>query len=130
MSQKLIITGHLGNDPEMRYVPSGTPVTSFSLATNRNYTKDGKKVKETTWFRIQTWGKQAEACRDYLTKGSLVYIEGVLQSDESNNGGPRIWTDKEGKPRAGYEVNASVVEFLSTTGTKNETPFDRHEEDF
>ncbi len=109
----IIIVGRLGKDPEMRYTPSGQAVTSFSVATDRAYTgQDGQLVKETTWFRISVWGKQAESCNNYLSKGKLVLVEGRMTQDK--NGGPRVWTDKEGNARASFEVTAQTVRFLSS----------------
>jgi single-strand DNA-binding protein len=116
MYSKVIIVGNLGRDPEMRYTPSGAAVTSFSVATSHKYTSNnGEKVDETTWFRISAWGKQAETCNQYLKKGSKVLVEGRLTVD-SATGGPRIWTDKEGNPRASFEVSAATVRFLSSRG--------------
>ena len=113
MYQRLVLVGHLSRDPEMRYTPNGTAVTSLSVATNRKYTTaDGQQKEETVWFRISVWGKQAEPCNQYLTKGSKVLVEGSLTPDES--GGPRIWMDKEGKPRASFEVRANTVRFLDS----------------
>ena len=114
MYHTIIIVGNLGRDPEMRYTPSGQAVTNFSVATNRQYTaSDGQNVKETTWFRISAWGKQAETCNQYLRKGSKVLIEGRLVSDPAY-GGPRIWNRQDGSPAASFEVSASTVRFLST----------------
>lgn len=111
MYQRIVLVGNLGRDPEMRYTPNGTPVTSFSVATNRKYTaSDGQMKDETLWFRISVWGKQAETCNQYLTKGQKVLVEGSLVGDES--GGPRIWTGQDGKPRASFEVRAQTVRFL------------------
>lgn len=102
----------------MRYTPSGQAVTNFSVASNRSYTgSDGQKVDETTWFRITTWGKQAETCNQYLNKGSKVLVEGRLTPDE--NGGPRIWEGNDG-PRASYEVTAATVRFLSGRSDEDE----------
>ncbi len=113
MYQRLVLVGNLGRDPEMRYTPNGTAVTSLSVATSRKYTTaDGQQKEETAWFRVSVWGKQAEPCNQYLSKGSKVLVEGTLVPDE--NGGPRVWTDKEGKPRASFEVRASAVKFLSS----------------
>jgi single-strand DNA-binding protein len=113
MYQRLFLIGHLGNDPEMRYTPQGTPVTHLSVATNRRVTgNDGQLKEETIWFRVSVFGKQAEACNQYLTKGRQVLVEGTLTPDE--NGGPRIWTDKDGKPRASFEVFAQTVRFLGS----------------
>ena len=107
----LILVGNLGRDPEMRYTPSGQPVTTFSVASSRSYTQNGQKVDETTWFRVTAWGKQAETCNQYLKKGSKVLVEGRLQPDE--NGGPRVWNRQDGTPAASFEVTASTVRFLS-----------------
>ena len=113
MYQRLVLVGNLGRDPEMRYTPQGTPVTSLSVATSRRYnTADGQTKEETLWFRVSVWGKQAETCNQYLNKGRRVLVEGSLVGDE--NGGPRIWTDKEGKPRASFEVRALTVQFLDS----------------
>jgi single-strand DNA-binding protein len=114
MFQTIILAGNLGRDPEMRYTPSGQPVTSFSVATNRQYTNNnGETIKETIWFRISVWGKMAETCNQYLKKGSKVLVEGRLTAD-SATGGPRIWTGQDGSPRASFEVSASTVRFLSS----------------
>jgi single-strand DNA-binding protein len=116
MYHTLILVGNVGRDPEMRYTPSGQPVTSFSVATNRQYTSNnGEQVKETVWFRVTTWGKQAETCNQYVKKGSKVLVEGRLTPD-ATSGGPRIWTDQSGNPRASFEVTASTVRFLSSKG--------------
>jgi single-strand DNA-binding protein len=118
MYQSLTIVGNLGKDPEMRYTPSGQPVTSFSVATSRQYTdNNGQQVKETTWFRVTTWGKQAEVCNQYLKKGSKVLIEGRLTPDKVT-GGPRLWTKQDGTAGSSFEVTANVVRFLSS---RNET---------
>jgi single-strand DNA-binding protein len=115
MYHTIIIVGNVGKDPEMRYTPSGQAVTSFSIATNRQYTtSDGEQVKETIWFRVSTWGKQAEICNQYVRKGSKVLIEGRLTPDKAT-GGPRIW-DKNGEPAASFEVTAGTVRFLSSRG--------------
>ena len=109
----LIIVGRLGRDPEMRYIPAGQAVTNFSVATNRQYTSsNGEQVKETTWFRVSTWGKQAEVCNQYLRKGSLVLVEGRLIPDPTT-GSPRIWHGQRG-PGTSFEVSASVVRFLTS----------------
>lgn len=116
MYQKLVIVGNLGGDPEMRYTPSGQAVTNFSVATNRRWTDNGgQQQDETVWFRVSVWGKQAETCNQYLSKGQKVLIEGRLTPDKET-GGPRIWTDQNGKPKASYEMSAFEVRFLSTRG--------------
>jgi single-strand DNA-binding protein len=113
---RIVIVGNLGRDPEMRTAPNGTSVTSFSVATNRKYTgSDGQLKDETLWFRVSVWGKQAEACNQYLTKGQKVLVEGTLVGDET--GGPRVWTGQDGKPRASFEVRAQTVRFLSRRET-------------
>jgi len=110
----ILLVGNVGRDPEMRYIPSGQPVTSFSVATNRQYTgNNGQVVKETIWFRVTTWGKQAEVCNQYLKKGSKVLIEGRLNPDPAT-GGPKIWTKQDGTAGSSFEVTASTVRFLSS----------------
>ena len=102
---KLIVVGNLGRDPEMRYTPQGTPVCTFSIASNeRRKDKTGEQQDITTWFRVTVWGKQAEVVSKYLTKGRSVYVEGRLHVEE--------WTDKEGKGRYTLELNASDVHFI------------------
>jgi len=114
MYQKMIIAGNLGKDPEMRYAPNGDAVTSLNVATNRKYTdKSGQAVKETTWFRVSVWGKQAETCNQYLKKGSAVLIEGRLNADKAT-GGPRTFTRQDGTIGASFEITAESVRFLSS----------------
>jgi single-strand DNA-binding protein len=116
MYHTIILIGNLGRDPEMRYTPSGQAVTNFSVATNRQYTgSDGQLVKETIWFRVSTWGKNAENCNQFLKRGSKVLVEGRLVPD-ANTGGPRIWNRQDGTPSASFEVSAQTVRFLSTRG--------------
>jgi len=122
MYHTLIIVGNVGKDPEMRYTPSGQAVTSFSVATNRQYTaSNGEQVKETIWFRVSAWGKQAEVCNQYLRKGAKVLIEGRLTPDK-NTGGPRIWSKQDGTAGASFEVTASTVRFLSSRGEGESGP--------
>lgn len=116
MYHKIIIVGNLGRDPEMRFTPNGQPVTSFSVASNRRYTgADGQPVNETIWFRITVWGKQAEACSQYLRQGSRVLVEGTLVPD-SATGSPRIFQRRDGTAGASFEVRAQTVKFLSARG--------------
>ncbi len=118
--QKIVITGNLGRDPEMRYTPSGQAVTSFSVAVNEAYTAaNGEKVKRTIWFRVTTWGKQAEVCNQYLKKGSMVLVEGRMTADPAT-GGPRIWKKQDGTAGASFEITASTVRFLSSRGEMGE----------
>lgn len=110
MYQQIIIIGNLGSEPEMRYVPSGDPVTSFSVATSRKWTaKDGQAQEKTVWFRVSIWGKQAEACSQYLTKGRQVMVIGEMEE-------PRVFTDKQGNARSALEVKAQQVKFLGQKG--------------
>ena len=112
MYQTLILIGNLGKEPEMRFTPSGVPATTLSVATNRHYSDAaGQPVKETAWFRVTAWGKQAETCNQYLHKGSKVLVEGRLTPDPET-GGPRLW-ESNGKHGASYEVTATTVRFLS-----------------
>lgn len=122
MYHTIIIVGNVGKDPEMRYTPSGQAVTSFSVATNRQYTAgNGEQVKETIWFRVSTWGKTAEVCNQYVKKGSKVLVEGRLTPDKAT-GGPRIWTKQDGSAGASFEVTASTVRFLSSRGDTDAGP--------
>ena len=103
---KVMIIGHLGRDPEMRYTPSGKPVTTFTVAVSRSWNSgDGERHTETEWFNIVAWGNLAETCKQYLTKGQLVYIEGRLQT--------RKWEDKEGQKHSSVEVVANEMTMLS-----------------
>ena len=111
MYQRLIIIGNLGRDPEMRYTPDGKAVTTFSVATSRRY----NDKEETTWFRVSVWGKQAESCNQYLTKGSKVLVEGRLRPD-ANTGAPQVFQKKDGSWGSSYEVSADNVRFLSARG--------------
>lgn len=116
MYHKVTIIGRLGNDPELRYSPTGRPVTHFSVAANRRYTgTDGSMVDETVWFRCTAWNKQAETINQYLSKGQLVYIEGRLAPDRET-GGPRVWSGQDGQARAGYEIVVERIRFLGSRG--------------
>lgn len=113
MYQNLTIVGRLGRDPEQRYMPSGEPVTSFSVATDRQYNdRNGQKVKETTWFRVSVFGKQAETVAQFLSKGKMVLVEGRLRADPKT-GGPAVFTRNDGTSGAAFEVVAQTVRFLS-----------------
>lgn len=116
MFHTIIIVGNLGKEPEMKYTPSGQPVTNFSVASNRSYNDpSGQPVKETIWFRVTTWGKLAETCNQHLQSGSKVLVEGRLTPDP-DTGGPRVWNRQDGSTGASYEVTASTVRFLSSRG--------------
>src|ERR1700682_2214373 len=103
---KIILVGNLGRDPELRYTPQGTPVCSFSLATNerRKDRNTGENTDLTTWFRVTLWGWQAETASQYLPRARPVDIEGRLRVEE--------YTDRDGKPRHSLEVNATDMQFI------------------
>jgi single-strand DNA-binding protein len=102
---KIMLIGNVGSDPEMRYTPNGKAVTSFRMATNYRYIgSDGERKEETEWFRISVWGKQAESCNQFLSKGKRVYVEGRLHS--------RSWEGQDGQMRTSLEVSANRVIFL------------------
>ena len=102
---KVMIIGHLGRDPEMRFTPSGRPVTTFTVATNRSWnTGDGERHSETEWFNVVAWGNLAEICKQYLSKGQQVYVEGRLQT--------RRWEDSEGVKHNNVEIVASEMMVL------------------
>ena len=105
MLNKVQIIGRLGRDPELRYSQSGSPVCTLSVATNEGYTdRDGKKVERTEWHRVVLYSKAAENCNQFLKKGSLVYVEGSLQT--------RKWQDQQGQDRFSTEIKAQRVQFL------------------
>jgi len=102
---KITLIGNVGSDPEMRYTPNGKAVTSFRMATNYRYSgPDGERREETEWFRVSVWGKQAESCNQFLSKGRRVYVEGRLRS--------RNWEGQDGQMRTSLEVTADRVLFL------------------
>ena len=106
MVNRVILVGHLGGDPEMRYTSSGTPVTNFSLATNERWNnQDGERQERTEWHKIVTWSKLAEISNQYLTKGQLVFIEGRIQTRE--------WDDRDGNKRRTTEIVASDMRMMS-----------------
>jgi len=112
--------GRLGNDPESRFTPSGTQVTNFSVAVNM-YRKnaDGERDDETIWFRVAAWGKLAEICNQYLSKGRLVFVAGEIRPGE--NGSPRVYQRNDETFGASYEINARDVKFLSQKGEVEES---------
>jgi len=124
---KVMVIGNVGRDPEMRYIPSGKPVTSFSVATTRSWTNsEGDRREETEWFNVVAWGNLAEICKQHLRRGQQVYVEGRLQT--------RSWEDHEGKKRFRTELVAnemillggrrSVSEAIESTGVgEEEFPF-------
>jgi len=110
MYHKIIIVGNLGRDPEMRFIPSGQAVTSFSVAVTDGF---GDR-KKTIWFKVSAWDKQAETCNNFLKKGSKVLVEGRMNADDSGN--PRTWSRQDGSTSASYEITAQTVRFLSSRG--------------
>lgn len=114
---KIIVIGNLGRDPEMRYTPSGQSVTSFSVASSRRYTTAaGEQREETEWFNVNAWGRLAELCNQYLTKGRQVYVEGRLHS--------RTYEGRDGQTRFINEINLTDVQFLSRgAGAREESPY-------
>lgn len=108
---KVILIGRLGTNPEVRFTPGGAAVANFNIATNEFWMdKSNQKQERTEWHRIVVWGKQAQHCGEYLSKGRQVYIEGRLQT--------RQWQDKDGQTRYTTEVIASAVQFLGAGGAE------------
>ena len=113
---KIIVVGNLGRDPELRYTAQGTPVCSFSMATNeRRKDRNGEMQDHTTWFRITLWNRLAETASQYLQKGKQVYIEGRLRVEE--------YIDRDGKPRHSLEVFATDMQFIGSRG--DDAPHER-----
>ena len=111
--QSIVIVGNLGRNPEMRFTPAGQTVCNFSIATTRNQSSTtGEGKKETSWFRVTTWGKTAESCNEYLKQGARVLVEGRLTVDPKT-GGPRVFTRQDGTSGAIFEITANTVKFLS-----------------
>lgn len=108
---KVFLMGNLTRDPELRYVPSGTAVATFTIAVNRVYkTQEGEKKEQTSFVRVVVWARRAEVCGEYLSKGSPVFVEGRLQS--------RNWETQDGQKRSTIEIIADNVQFLRGTGDK------------
>ena len=106
---KVMIIGNLGNDPEMRFTPNGSPVATFPIAVSRNYTtSEGERRQETEWFNVVTWNRLAETCNQFLTKGRRAYVEGRLRT--------RTWEGQDGGKHYRTEVVANRVIFLDRTG--------------
>ncbi|MFI3272160.1 MAG: single-stranded DNA-binding protein [Pseudomonadota bacterium] len=109
MLNKVMIIGRLGQDPELRYAQNGTPIASFSVATDESYNdREGTRVERTEWHRVSVFQRAAENCANYLGKGSLVYVEGSLQT--------RKWQDQNGQDRYTTEIKAQRVQFLDRRG--------------
>jgi len=105
---KVILVGNLGADPEIRYTPGGMAVANFSLATSETFSKEGQKQTKTEWHKIVAFGKLAEICGEYLSKGKQVYIEGKIQT--------RSWEDKEGVKKYMTEIVANTMQMLGAKG--------------
>jgi single-strand DNA-binding protein len=119
---KVMIIGHVGRDPEMRYTPSGRPVTNFSVATSRTWTSaEGERHEETEWFNVVAWGNLAEICKSQLHKGQQVYIEGRLQT--------RGWEDQSGKKHFRTELVANEMIMLGERHNNQLHTRDDFEED-
>lgn len=112
MFHTIIIVGNVGKDPEMRYTPSGAAVTSFSVATSRNYKSQGQTIKETIWFRITCWGRQAEYASNYVRKGHKILVEGRLVADSTGN--PRTYTRSDGTIGTSFEITASNLQLIGS----------------
>ncbi|MBY0517896.1 MAG: single-stranded DNA-binding protein [Bacteriovoracaceae bacterium] len=111
---KVILLGRLGQDPELKYTPGGAPVCNFSLATTEAWTdKAGAKQEKTEWHRVVVWGKLAELCNQYLSKGRQAFVEGRLQT--------RSWDDKDGNKRYMTEINAATVQFIGGASADKNT---------
>ncbi|MFN2196746.1 MAG: single-stranded DNA-binding protein [Anaerolineales bacterium] len=116
---KVMIIGRLGRDPEMRYTPSGRPVTTFSVATSRSWnTSEGERRTETEWFNVVAWGSLAEICKQYLNKGQQVYVEGRLQT--------RYWDDADGNKHYSTEI---VVNEMIMLGDRRDNSQSADDED-
>ena len=108
---RVFLIGNLTRDPELRYIPSGQAVTTFTLAVNRAYTAGtGERKEETSFIRVVVWARRAEVCNEYLKKGSPVFVEGRLQS--------RTWEAQDGTKRSSIEVVANNVQFLGRGGSR------------
>lgn len=113
MYQQLILIGHLGTEPEMRYTSSGVPVTNFNMAVSRRWTNaEGQSQEKTTWFRINLWRRQAEIASQYLAKGHRVMIVGEVDN-------ARPWTDRDGNMRATIEVTATELKLMEGKGANS-----------
>ncbi len=110
--QKIIFIGNLTKDPEMKYTSSGQAVTNFRIAVNNTWVdQNGEVQEETMWVNVSVWGKQAETCNQYLSKGREVLVEGKLGFDKAT-GNPRMWDDQTGKTHSCFDLKAFEVKFL------------------
>ena len=110
---KVTLVGRLGRDPELKYTQSGTPVANLSLATDESYTdREGNRQQQTEWHKVVVWNKQAENASNYLSKGSLVLVEGKLQTKK--------WQDQQGQNRYATEIRAQNVVFMENKNSNNQ----------
>ncbi|RPI51131.1 MAG: single-stranded DNA-binding protein [Chloroflexi bacterium] len=135
MFQRVTLIGHVGQEPQMRYTPDGTPVTNFSLATKETISKklpnggerpcpsgwkesyNGRNWEVTTWWRVTCWRGLAEMVNSYLAKGKMVFVEGTVQGEASDGSvNPRVWTGNDGTPRASFELTAQTIKLLGERG--------------
>ena len=154
MFQRITLIGHVGQDPQMRYTPDGTPVTNFSVATKETVSKtlpgggerpcpngwkesyNGRNWEVTTWWRVACWRGLAETVNQFVSKGMLVFVEGTIQGEATDGTvNPRIWTGQDGIARASFELTARNVKFMTRAGEGpaaapfGEAPPDGFEED-
>ncbi|MGD2040330.1 MAG: single-stranded DNA-binding protein [Anaerolineae bacterium] len=152
MFHRITLIGRVGQEPQMRYTPEGTPVTSFSVATTKLISKNtretcpagwkesynGKNWELTIWWRVTCWRGLAETVNAYLSKGRQVFVEGEIGGDaENGTQNPRVWTGNDGVARASYEITADTVKFLGgrddvdvrSGGPTSESPDETLEED-
>ena len=116
---KVILLGRLGQDPELKYTPSGAAVCNFSLATSESWVdKGGQKQERTEWHRVVVWNKLAELCNQYLSKGRQAYVEGRLQT--------RSWDDQNGQKRYTTEINAATVQFIGGQAQAGQSSYDNN----
>jgi len=131
MFHRVTLLGHVGQDPQMRYTPDGTPVTNISVATKTTISKEtnpqcpagwkesynGRAWELTTWWRVTCWRKLAETVNQYVTKGMQVFVEGEMHGDAQNGQqNPRVWTGNDGVAKASYELTARTVKMLGARG--------------
>jgi single-strand DNA-binding protein len=113
---KVILLGNLGSDPEVKYLDSGSVVATFNIATSEAYNnKNGERVEQTEWHRIELWDNLAKTAEKYLKKGNQVYVEGKIKTE--------TWTDKEGQPKSGIRIRATSMTLVggrSSGGSENE----------
>ncbi len=127
MFHRVTLIGHVGQDPQMRYTPDGTPVTNISVATKTSVSKEtnpqcpagwkesynGRAWELTTWWRVTCWRKLAEIVNQYVTKGMQVFVEGEVRGDAQNGTqNPRVWTGNDGVAKASFELTARTIKML------------------